>query len=168
MAWLHTHRLLLVVYAAGLALAMFEMALPEGRGGEIEDPQSFLEPGINIADVSSAIYPNRAITLYYLAYQASLCTGSPASRPPECRLREPVRPGEIRDLIERSLATGNRSNELAWYNYAVVLIQERASSEKIDDAVRNWRLAFPGSPRPDPREAHRSKPGRRQEPARPD
>jgi hypothetical protein len=155
MHWLKTHRLLLVVYGSGIALAIAEMGLPESRTGELEGPETFLTPDINIADVSSALYPERSLSLYYRAYQASLCYGPAATMPKECLRRDPVEPGEVRELIERSLATGNRSIELAMYNYAMVLIQENAPAKEIDAAIRTWRIAYPGSSRPDPRAKQR-------------
>jgi len=152
---LHPHRLLLFIYLSGFALAMFELTLPADRVGELESPEAYLRPDINVADVSSVLYPERALTLYYRAYQASLCAGSAAEALSECRNRDPVKPGEIRDLIERSLATGNRSIEMAMYNYAMVLIQEGAEPEAIDAAIHNWRVSYPFSSRPDPREMNR-------------
>ncbi len=152
---LRSHKLLLFIYLSGFALALFELTLPEDRIGELESPEAYLRPGINVADVSSVLYPERALTLYYRAYQASLCAGAAAASLPECRNRDPVKPGEIRGLIERSLATGNRSIEMAMYNYAMVLIQENAEPEAIDTAIRNWRVSYPFSSRPDPREMNR-------------
>jgi hypothetical protein len=144
-SWLYTHRLLLVIYGFALTLAAFELTLPADRIGELESPAAYLEPGINVADVSAEIYPNRALTLYYLAYQASLCTGPPRSRPKGCELRDPVQPGQVRELIERSLATGNRSIEMAMYNHIVVLIQEGADQDEIERAVYKWRRSYPGT-----------------------
>ncbi len=151
MHWLHAQRLLLVVYAFGLALAVLESTQPEIRAGRPQGPETFLEPEFNIADVSSALYPDRGLTLYYRAHQAALCDGPAAETPPECRQRDPVEPGEILELLERSVATGNRSIELAMYNYALVLIQENAPPEEIDAAIRNWRITHPRSSRLDPR-----------------
>lgn len=151
MRWLHAHRLLLIIFGAGAVLAAAELSLPESRTGEPESPEVFLEPEVNIADVSFELYPERALSLYYRAYQASLCTGPPAGRPEECRQRDLVEPGEIRELIERSLATGNRSIELAMYNYSLLLLQEGAPREEVDAAIRAWRISYPGSSRPDPR-----------------
>lgn len=154
MTWLYTHRLLLVVYASGLTLAMFELGLPENRAGDrysLYSPELFLDPDVNVADVSAELYPDRALTLYYRAFQASLCSGSAAETPPACRQRELIKKGEVRALIERSLATGNRSIEMAMYNYVRVLIQEKAPQQAIDEAIRNWRTSFPNSRQTDPR-----------------
>jgi hypothetical protein len=155
MRWLRAHGVLLVVYGAGLVLAVLELAHPEVRVGKLEQPEAYLAPDVNVADVSAAIYPDRALTLYYQAYQASLCQGRADDPATVCSRRGPPRPGEVRQLIERSLATGNQSIELALYNYAVVLIHENAPAEEIEAAVRAWRLAYPASEHPDPRIAFR-------------
>jgi len=154
LSWILDHKLILVVYLSGLMLAAFELNLPQDRSDYLADPEAFLNPEINIADVSSSLYPDRALSLYYRAYQASLCFGPEDSTPPECRQRDRVEPGQVRELIERSLATGNRSIEMAMYNYAMVLLMENASSEKIDAAIYNWRVSYPGSSQADPREAY--------------
>jgi hypothetical protein len=155
MRWFLAHRLILVIYIGGLTLAVFELNLPQDRVDYLANPDVFLRPETNIAHVSSVLYPERALTLYYNAYQASLCTGAEDETPPECRQRGHSEPGEVRELIERSLATGNRSIEMAMYNYAVVLIQENASPELIDAAIRNWRVSYPDSSEVDLREMYR-------------
>ena len=155
MQWFLAHRLILIIYLSGLTLAIFELNLPQDRVDYLANPDVFLRPETNIADVSSVLYPDRALTLYYKAYQAALCTGAEGETPPECRQRGPVEPGEVRELIERSLATGNRSVEMAMYNYAAVLIQENASPELIDAAIRNWCVSYPDSSEVDPREMYR-------------
>ena len=155
MSWLATHRLLVIVYGSAFFLAALELSNPEIHAGRPDQPGVYLEPGTNVAEVSAALYPERALTLYYLAYQASLCDEVRAEAPTVCRERGPVEPGEIRDLLERSLATGNRSIELAMYNYAMVLLQENATAAEVDAAIRDWRRAYPGSSRPDPRIAYR-------------
>jgi hypothetical protein len=162
---LRSHGVLLVVYAGGLVLAGLELANPEVRVGRIEQPAAYLEPGVNVADVSAALYPDRALTLYYQAYQASLCAGRSDGPDSVCGRRGPPRPGEVRALIERSLATGNQSIELALYNYALVLLHEHASDAEVEAAVRQWRLAYPASAHPDPRLAFRN--ARRGAPGRP-
>jgi hypothetical protein len=149
--WLQAHRVLLAVYALALALAWAERTQPGVRPGEADDPSWFLEPGSNIADVSSALYPERAASLYYRAFQAALCTATPPTEPNACRDRGPVAPGEVRELLERALATGNESIELALYNYVLVLLQEGATDTEVDAAVRRWRVAYPTSGRKDPR-----------------
>jgi hypothetical protein len=159
MRWLRSHGVLIVVYGAGLALAALELSNPEVRVGKLEQPAAYLEPDVNVADVSAALYPDRALTLYYRAYQASLCQGRASDPGSVCGRRGPPRPGEVRDLIERSLATGNHSIELALYNYALVLLHENAPAEQVEAAVREWRLAYPASSHPDPRIAFRD--GRR-------
>ena len=164
MGGLRTHRLLLVVYGSAFALAALELSNPEGRAGRPDEPGVYLAPETNVADVSAALYPERALPLYYLAYQASLCDEVPAQSHSVCRERGPVEPGEIRDLLKRSLATGNRSIELAMYNYAMVLLQENARAAEVDAAIRSWRSAYPGSSRDDPRIAFRGM-GQRQNPA---
>jgi len=155
MRWLHAHQLLLVIYIGGLILAVLESTLPQDRIDYLANPDVYLRPETNIADVSSALYPERALTLYYNAYRTSLCAGAEDQTPPECQRRDPVEPGEVRKLIERSLATGNRSIEMAMYNYALILIQENASPKLIDAAIRNWRISYPDSPEVDPREMYR-------------
>jgi len=155
MRWLHAHRLILVIYIGGLTLAALELNLPQDRVDYLGDPDVFLRPETNLADVSSALYPERALSLYYKAYQTALCSGAADESLPECRQRNPVEPGEVRKLIERSLATGNRSIEMVMYNYAAILIQENASPELIDAAVHNWRVSYPDSLEVDPREMYR-------------
>ncbi len=155
MGGLGAHRLLLLVYGFAFALAALELSNPQIRPGRPDEPAVYLEPGTNVADVSAALYPERALSLYYRAYQASLCDEVGAEASSVCRERGPVEPGEIRDLLERSLATGNRSIELAMYNYAMVLLQENARAADVDAAIRSWRRAHPGSSRPDPRIAYR-------------
>lgn len=156
MDWLIRNRLLIFIYLVGTALALSELRLPEEKANQLDQPETYIQPEKNVADVSAALYPGRALTLYYQAFKASLCTGPSSQQPEACRSREPVKPGEVRELFERAIATGNRSIEMLLYNYAVVLIQEGAPQEEIDAAVREWRLAHPGSQRPDPRTLFRS------------
>lgn len=161
MGWLREHKLLLVVYGAALALAAFELNDPSLRPGRPDDPEIYLEPDVNIADVSAELYPDRALSLYYRAYQASLCSDPGVAASAVCRQRGPVAPGEVRQLLERSLRTGNRSVELAEYNYVMVLLQENAPKSEVDAAVRRWRLDYPSSERSDPRLVYRDMLGRR-------
>ena len=155
MRWLRAHRLLLVVYGFGLTLAARELADPDVQTGQPDDPDVYLEPEYNIADVSAALYPERSLSLYYSAYQASLCAALTDVETTACEERGAIEPGQVRQLLEQSLATGNRSNELAMYNYALVLLQERAPQSEVETAIRSWRIAHPGSGRPDPRAAWR-------------
>lgn len=156
MRWLYPHRLLLVIYVGGLILAAFESKLsPQDQADYLANPEAFLSPETNIAEVSSALYPERALTLFYRAHQTALCSGADHETSPECRRRGPVEPGEVRILLERSLATGNRSIEMVMYNYALVLIQENASSGLIDAAIHNWRSSYPDSSLSDPRVVYR-------------
>jgi hypothetical protein len=160
MGWVRAHKLLLVVYGAGLALAAIELSDPELQPGRPDAPEVYLAPGINIADVSATMYPDRALSLYYRAQQAALCSEARWRETEVCRARGPVAPGEIRDLLERAVETGNRSLELVLYNYAWVLIQEGAPPAEVDAAVEAWRKAHPGSDRPDPRTVSRGRSGR--------
>ena len=153
MNWVKTHKLLLVIYAVGITLGLMELDLSEEKAGLLERPEAYVPSKHNVADVSAEIYPGRALTLYYQAYQAALCSQPAHANSEGCKSRDPVRPGAVRELIKQSLATGNRSIEMALYNYAVVLIQEGAPAEEIDAAVRQWRSAHPLSKLPDPRAA---------------
>ena len=162
MAWLRAHRLLLIVYAGALGLGIFELANPRIQDGRPDAPEVYLDPETNIADVSAAVWPDRALSLYYRAYQAALCGERAGETHDACRARGPVEPGEIRELLERALATGNRSIELAMYNYAIVLLQENAAPQDVDAAIRRWRAAHPSSARPDPRRVYREMQQRRQ------
>ena len=153
MSWLRTHKLLLVIYAAGMWLGISESNLSLETSAALEQPRTYIEGDDNVADISAAIYPGRAMTLYYQAYQAALCSQPTNAQAQVCKARGPVKPGEVRELIEQSLATGNRSIEFVLYNYAVVLVQEGAPADQIDAAVRNWRSANPISKLPDPRNA---------------
>ena len=153
MSWLRTHKLLLVIYAAGMWLGISESNLSLETSAALEQPRTYIDGDDNVADISAAIYPGRAMTLYYQAYQAALCSQPTNAQAQVCKARGPVKPGEVRELIEQSLATGNRSIEFVLYNYAVVLVQEGAPADQIDAAVRNWRSANPISKLPDPRDA---------------
>ncbi len=155
MRWLRAHSLFLVVYGSALFLAALELTDPDVGKGKLDDPPAYLEPESNIADVSAALYPDRALTLYYQAYQTSLCEDRANDPDTVCHRRGPPKPGEVRKLIERSLATGNRSIELAMYNYAIVLLHEGAPDAEVEAAVRSWRISYPSSTRPDPRVAFR-------------
>lgn len=154
MGWLRPHGLLLVIYMGGLTLAVLELNIPPDRVDYLANPDVFLSPEVNIADVSSALYPERALTLYYNAYQTALCSGPEDVTPPQCRGRDPGERGEVRELLERSLATGNRSIEMAMYNYAMVLMQDNASPELIEAAIHDWRISYPDSSEPDLREVY--------------
>jgi hypothetical protein len=157
MGRLRSHGVLLGVYGSALVLAVLELSHPEIGAGKLEQPDAYLVPELNIADVSAEIHPDRALTLYYQAYQASLCEGRGADAGTVCARRGPPRPGEVRGLIERSIATGNHSIELALYNYALVLLRENAPEAEVEAAVRRWRLAYPTSSHPDPRSAFRER-----------
>jgi hypothetical protein len=150
---LRAHRLLLVVYGSAALLAFFELHHSYALFGSDDRPEWYLDPDHNIVDVSAAIHPGRAATLFYRAFQASLCQDASASTHEVCRARGPVGRDEIRELLERALATGNDSMEDLLYNYALVLIQSGAPPAQIDAAVRAWRVAHPHSQRPDPRNA---------------
>jgi hypothetical protein len=154
MGWILAHKLLLVVYGAAIVLAAFELSDPDVRADKEDDPSVYLEPDTNVADVSAAVHPDRGLTLYYQAQQAAHCSQPGARELPVCRARGPVRPGEVRELLEEAIETGNRSLELAMYNYAWVLLEENAPPEEVAAAVAIWRDAHPNSRRPDPREAH--------------
>jgi hypothetical protein len=153
MSWIRTHKLLIILYAAGIWFGISELNLSLETSAALEQPRAYIEGDDNVADISAAIYPGRAMTLYYQAYQAALCSQPAHVRAPVCKARGPVKHGEVRKLIEQSLATGNRSIEFVLYNYAVVLIQEGAPKDEIDAAIRNWRSANPTSELPDPRNA---------------
>ena len=150
---LRAHKLLLIIYGIAIVFAAYEISHPRMRGTGTDDPRWFLAPDSNIVDVSVALYPERSTSLYYRAFQASLCEAEPADSRTACRKRGPVAAGEVRELIERALATGNRSLELAMYNYAMILLHEGASDEEIDAAIRSWRVSHANSTRPDPRVA---------------
>jgi hypothetical protein len=152
-SWIRTHKLLLVIYATGMWLGISESNLSLETSAALEQPRTYIDGDDNVADISAAIYPGRAMTLYYQAYQAALCSQPTNAQAQVCKARGPVKPGEVRELIEQSLATGNRSIEFVLYNYAVVLVQEGAPADQIDAAVRNWRSANPISKLPDPRNA---------------
>lgn len=154
MDWLHAHRVLLVVFGAALFLGWFELTDSELAERDTNQPRLYLDAEVNLADVSAELYPDRALTLYYQAFQASLCQGAGPDAQNACARRGPPKPGEIRELFERSIATGNRSNELALYNYALVLLQERATEAEVDAAIHGWRATYPRSQRPDPREVY--------------
>jgi hypothetical protein len=152
-SWIRTHKLLLVIYAAGMWLGISESNLSLETSAALEQPRAYIDGDDNVADISAAIYPGRAMTLYYQAYQAALCSQLANAQAQVCKARGPVKPGEVRKLIEQSLATGNRSIEFVLYNYAVVLVQESAPADQIDAAIRDWRSAHPTSTLPDPRNA---------------
>ena len=155
MGWLREHRVLVVVLGAGLLLAIFESRLPDVEPGRPDEPSVYLTPETNIADVSAEVYPARALSYYYRAQQAAFCAAEAAPASAVCRERGPVAPGEIRELLAKSIATGNRSIELALYNYALVLLQENAPQAAWETAIRSWRDSYPDSNRPDPRVAYR-------------
>ena len=167
MAWLGAHRLLLIIYGITIVFGAYEISHPKMQGTGSDDPGWFLATESNIVDVSVALYPERATTLQYQAFQASLCEAVPADAPTACRTRGPVAPGEVRELIERALATGNRSLELVMYNHAMILLHEGASDEEIDAAIRSWRVSHPSSTRPDPRVAFAERNRPRRRPTRP-
>jgi hypothetical protein len=154
--WFRAHQVILVVYLGGLSLAALELNLPQFEPEYLTKSESLLKPKTNIADVNSALYPNRAYSLYYRALQASLCSGPRRETQPGCQDRARVGPHEIRELIERSLATGNRSNEMVMYNYAIILLQEKAAPELVDAAIHVWRVNYPESREADPRETYRA------------
>jgi hypothetical protein len=156
LGWLRAHLVLVIVFGSALLLGTVESTRPDLQDRDIDQPRVFLDPDVNIADVSAALYPDRALTLYYEAFQASLCQNPAAVPHSACERRGPPKPGEVRELIEHSLATGNRSNELALYNYAMVLIQEGAPASDVAQAVHDWRATYPRSQRPDPRELARA------------
>ena len=67
MRWLRSHQLILVIYVGGLSLAVLELHLPQLQLDYLTRSESLLEPETNIADVSSALYPDRAHSFYYRA-----------------------------------------------------------------------------------------------------
>lgn len=150
--FLRTHKLLVVIYSALLLLAVREWTDPEINDDQKLVPVHYLESDRNIADVSAAIYPDRAVSFYYRAHQAVLCSQAGAEQYEVCRSRGPAKPEEVRELLARALATGNRSLEEAMYNYAWVLVQENAPEAEIDAAVALWRENHPDADRPDPRD----------------
>jgi len=153
MEFLRSHRVLFAVYAGIAFLAFFEWGDPALQPGVPDQPDVYLAPDTNIADVSAAVLPDRALTLYYQAHQAVLCSNAAPGTSPVCDRRGPAAPGEVRELFERAIATGNRSIELLLYNYALVLLQEGAPDAEVDAAIRAWHAAHGGRGRPNPREA---------------
>ncbi|MDP6978699.1 MAG: hypothetical protein QF570_08870 [Myxococcota bacterium] len=157
LSWIVEQRLILCLYIAGAALAYSELRLPTDEVSGLDAPGAYFDEGTGVAEVSAKIYPDRALTLYYQAFQKSFCTGPARTRPEGCEAIGPVEPGEVRELIERAIAKGNRSIEELMYNYAVILVEEGAPQEEIDTAVRNWRLSHPTMDRPDPRTLGRTR-----------
>ncbi len=153
--WIVNQRLILIIYLVGAWLAFSELRLPTDAAPPLDSPAGYFDENTSVADVSAEIYPDRALTLYYQAFQKSLCTQPKRIRPEGCDRIGPVKPGEVRELIERAVKKGNRSIEELLYNYAVVLVQEGAPKEEIEAAVRNWRIAHPTADRVDPRELGR-------------
>lgn len=152
LARLRSHQVPLVVFGGLLVLGLIELSDPDFDRRATDSPRVYLDPETNIADVSAELYPDRSLSLYYQAFQASLCGEGESEG--VCAERGPAKPGEVRELFERAIATGNRANELTFYNYALVLLQEGAPAEEVDAAVRSWRRTYPRSQRKDPREVY--------------
>jgi hypothetical protein len=146
------HRLLIAVYVAFAVLAFHESRAPGlGSIDAAQPPAWLLDPGRNIADVYAELYPERAASHYYRALQASLCTQVGPATSSECADFDLRSHREMRELLASAVATGNRSNERALYNYAVILLYSGAPPAEVDAVVRRWRRDYPYSALPDPR-----------------
>ena len=141
MSW-RFHPLIPVAYAALATLAIVELSTPvltSSGGGKIE-PELFLEPDRNLADIGRELFPERASSLFFRAQQAALCQQLGPIASPECSDSNRLGVSELRELLERAVRTGNRPSEMLLYNYILILIQDRAPRSEIQQAPLCQRL----------------------------
>lgn len=150
--WIREYRFLAYVVAVTMALAVYEV----NSGRRIEPssdikPESILNYKRNMPDVLTELYPERNGTHYWVGYQAALCMDRGFTRQ-VCRKFPHQNINDVREEFERALATGEKSNEELLLNYADILVQLGESEDEINKAIRNWRINFPHSKNPTPRQ----------------
>ena len=63
---------------------------------------------------------------------------------------------QARDFFERAIATGFKTSENLYYEYALCLIRLQASQQEIDAATERWKTLFPLTQLGDPRQVKRN------------
>lgn len=129
----------MIVYVPALSLAALEMhrrlyqdgAAPDAESANLQSHYTF-----EYAKVHEEIYPERPRSESYKGLAALLTEKNPQ---------------KAKEHFEAALATGFKSDEQLLYFYARTLVLLKEDPEKINAAVRNWRVNYPKSSLPDPR-----------------
>jgi len=149
---LQNFRFLAIVIAAASALCIFEAnnsTLPDET--DAINPSWVLDPRNNFPDVLMELYPNRSKPRYWRGFQAALCLDFGYDVSPVCEKFRHRNMNDVRQEFARAIANGEKSNEKLFYNYAHVLLMLGESEEKVNEAIRAWRLNYPHSSLKDPR-----------------
>jgi hypothetical protein len=141
--FLRRYGFLMIVYVPALSLAALEMhrrlyqdgAAPDAESAKLQSRYSF-----EYAKLFEEIYPESPRSESYKGLSALLNEKNPQ---------------KAREHFESALATGFKSDEQLLYYYALTLVLLKEDPEKINAAVRTWRVNFPKSALPDPRTVRR-------------
>jgi len=118
-----------------LAVPAVVLAARESIDGELADAsEMYLRGRMNYADVMIGLYPDRDGYRFLKAQQMGLCRQQPDSSAGACRDLGPVTLEEIRDELERAIATGVTSNEDLLRIHAEVLDEAGAEPAVVDRA----------------------------------
>ena len=118
-----------------LAVPAVVLAARESIDGELADAsEMYLRGRMNYADVMIGLYPDRDGYRFLKAQQMGLCRQQPDSSAGACRDLGPVTLEEIRDELERAIATGVTSNEDLLRIHAEVLDEAGADPELVNRA----------------------------------
>jgi len=131
----------MIVYVPALLLATWEIsgriyqdgAAPDAESAKLQSHYSF-----GYAKLHEEIYPERPRSEAYKGLAALLNDKNPQ---------------KAREHFEAALATGFKADEQLLYYYAQTLVLLKEDPEKINAAVRNWKVNYPRSTLPDPRTA---------------
>lgn len=110
----------------GLAALAMTLELTDESPNPDKPPEFF--------KLMSRLYPDRGESLFYQGLDALVERDYPRAR----------------DLFERAMATGLKTEEDLYYRYAEVLMLLDAPQSEIDAAVASWKYHFPFSKKPVP------------------
>jgi hypothetical protein len=127
------YRFLLYVLAIALFAAYWEVTDPQVDKSLQQTPPGYPE-------VIGTMYPDREDSLFLQAMQA----------------RTAGNLSQARELFERAISTGVKTDENLYYEYLATLIEMDAEQADVDAAAKLWRTNYPFSKKPYPRKAEPS------------
>ena len=147
---LRLNRFVALIVAASCLLAVIERTKPGLPDSIFEVRKDWLSSEINLAETLVQLYPSRTNGRMYRAYQASMCFESDYVNP-ICNQFEHRSLQDAREQWQLALQNGNKEQEEAIRNFALVLYQ-LGESEEAAQVVNYWRMNYPHSKKPDPRD----------------
>ena len=165
------YRFLVGIYVVAGAVSLFEfwqfghfpesvaktIDLPPGAG----DMQGLRQ--FQLSHVLNELYPDNPETLVRNAKYGPICVGDDTQlgesvkvlreQHPYCQSLRELGNRSARQWYERSLERKPKKHEDTYYHYVRILLEAGAERREVDAAADRWKVMFPHSRRPDPREA---------------